>query len=70
MIINSKTSVQELNHELKTITYKIVKNELFNQIRIQIFESSNFINEIECKSINDAKKKVLKYTSLNVCPFY
>lgn len=70
MIINSKISVQEFKHELKTITYKIVKNELFNQIRVQIFEGDNYINEIECKNLNDAKKKVLKYSSLNICPFY
>lgn len=65
-----KNVIQEFKHELKTITYKIVKNELFNQIRVQIFEGDNYINEIECKNLNDAKKKVLKYSSLNICPFY
>ena len=48
----------------------IIKNDLFNQIRVQIFEGENYVNEVECKNLNDAKKKVLKYTSLTICPFY
>lgn len=65
-----KNVIQEFNHELKTITYKIIENIKFKQIRIQIFEGDNVINEIECKNINQANKKVLRYTSLSVCPFY
>lgn len=65
-----KTITQEFNKELKSITYAIIKNKLFNDIRIQIFENGNFVNEVDCNSLNDANSKVQRYIKLEVCPFY
>ena len=65
-----KTVTQEFKHELKSITYAIVENTIYKDIRLQIFENGNFVNEIDTKGLNDAKKKVSLYSSKKTCLFY
>lgn len=64
-----KTVTQEFDHELKSITYAIVRNSKYNDIRIKVFENGNFVNEIDTKNISDAKKKVSLYSSKKICLF-
>lgn len=65
-----KTVTQDFAHEKRSISYIIVKNTIFNDIRIQIFENGNFVNDVYCKSLNDAKKRVERYIKLTTCSFY
>ena len=48
-----KTVTQDFAHEKRSISYIIVKNTIFNDIRIQIFENGNFVNDVYCKSLNE-----------------
>lgn len=66
----TKTVTQDFSHEKRIISYTILKNPIYNDIRVQIFENGNFVNEVDCNSLNDAKKRVKRYIKLSVCPFY
>lgn len=66
----TKTVTQDFAHERRSISYIIVKNTISNDIRIQIFENGNFVNDVYCNSLNDAKKRVKRYIKLTTCPFY
>jgi hypothetical protein len=66
----TKTVVQDFDHEKRSIAYIIIKNSIYNDVRIQIFESGNFVNDVSCNNLNDAKKRVQRYIKSTVCPFY
>lgn len=66
----AKTVTQDFLHEKRSISYVIVKNPVYNDIRIKVFENGCFVNDVDCNSLNDAKEKVQRYIKLTVCPFY
>lgn len=70
MIPISKIVTQEFSHELKAISYIINTQNVAKQIRVSIYENDNFVNDVECKNLHDAKVKVQKYIKNKICPFY
>ena len=65
-----KTVTQDFAHEKRVISYIIVKDNIYNDITVQIFENGNFVNSVECTTLNGAKQRVQRYIKLTVCPFY
>jgi hypothetical protein len=65
----TKTVTQDFDHEKRSITYIIIKNPIYNDVRIQIFENGNFVNDVSCNNLNDAKKKSTKIYKINRLPF-
>jgi hypothetical protein len=66
----AKTVTQDFAHDKRSISYIIVKDTIYNDIRVQIFENGNFVNDVSCNNLNDAKKRVQRYIKSTVCPFY
>lgn len=63
-------SIQEFNHQLKEVVYKLVLNSKYNQWRIQIFVDNEFINDYDVKSLESGKTKLKELSELRICPVY
>jgi hypothetical protein len=65
----TKTVTQDFAHDKRSISYIIVKDTTYNDIRVQIFENGNFVNDVSCNNLNDEKKKSTKIYKINCLPF-